>query len=303
MFYKTYNVIIYVQEVWMVMKKSFLGMIMLVFLGAGAFAQASDVPFVYDKAKVQPGTVSFYRVTDMDKGQGFDFIVYQGDEKTFYSFGDFSKIGPLVQVGNEKYNTQIFCNDYGMNENPYSYAKMRNSQTKTEFSVDIQTKKMSGYMGYINLLKKEAKFTGSVELLMLPSYEISGFQMDLVYSMRFLKAGTKEFTVGCYTATKANQEKVSYLGMEKVKGINCEKWEAVVLDKKGNPKNEKQIFWFDNSDPLYKLVKSESNIDGTAFKNSLIELTQTKKMTKTEWDEFCKAKTEEIRIKLDIPAK
>ena len=273
------------------------------FTVAGVMAQGADIPFSYDKAKVQPGTASFYRVTDMDKGQGFDFIVYQGDEKTFYSFGDFSEIGPLVQVGNETYNTQIFCNDYGMNENPYSYAKMRNSQTKTEFSVDIQSKKMSGYMGYINLLKKEAKFTGSVELLMLPSYEISGFQMDLVYSMRFLKPGTKEFTVGCYTATKANQEKVSYIGVEKVKGINCDKWEAVVVDKKGNLKNEKQIFWFDNSDGLYKLIKTESTIDGTAFKRSLMELTQTKQMTKAEWDSFCKAKTEELRIKLDIPAK
>ena len=285
------------------MKKIVRFLSLIIFTVAGVMAQGADIPFSYDKAKVKPGTASFYRVTDMDKGQGFDFIVYQGDEKTFYSFGDFSEIGPLVQVGNETYNTQIFCNDYGMNENPYSYAKIRNSQTKTEFSMDIQSKKMSGYMGYINLLKKEAKFTGSVELLMLPSYEISGFQMDLVYSMRLLKPGTTEFTVGCYTATKANQEKVSYIGVEKVKGINCDKWEAVVVDKKSNPKNEKQIFWFDNSDGLYKLIKTESTIDGTAFKRSLRELTQTKQMTKAEWDSFCKAKTEELRIKLDIPAK
>ena len=190
-----------------------------------------------------------------------------------------------------------------MNENPYSYAKIRNSQTKTEFSLDIKTKKMSGYLAYINLLKKDAKYTGELELLTIPSYEISGCQLDLAYSMRFLKSGTKEFNIGCYTATKSNLEKVSFIGVEKVNGISYDKWEAVVMDKKGNPKNEKQIFWFDNSDTFYKLVKSESNIDGTAFKNSLIELTQTKKMTKTEWDEFCKTKTEEIRIKLDIPAK
>ncbi len=285
------------------MKRHLLFVLVIFCCFAELFSQTADIPFSYDRNKITSGTVNFYRVSDMDKGQGFDFIVYQGDEKTFYSFGDFSEIGTLVQVGNEKYNPEIFCNDYGMNENPYSYAKMRNSQTKTEFSVDIQSKKMSGYMGYINLLKKEAKFTGSVELLMLPSYEISGFQMDLVYSMRFLKPGTKEFTVGCYTATKANQEKVTYVGVEKVKGINCEKWEAAVLDKKGNPKNEKQIFWFDNSEGLYKLIKSESSMDGTAFKNCLIELTQTKEMTKAEWDSFCKAKTEELRIKLDIPAK
>ena len=44
-------------------------------------------------------------------------------------------------------------------------------------------------------------------------------------------------------------------------------------------------------------------MDGTAFKNCLIELIQTKEMTKAEWDAFCKAKTEELRVKLDIPAK
>ncbi len=285
------------------MRKVFFVGILMVFLGAGGIAQTFDVPFSYDKSKIQPGTVYFYKVSDKDKGQTYDFIVYQTDEKTFLSFGDFCEISPMVQIGIQKYNPDIFCYDYFMNENPYSYAKIRNSQTKTEFSMDIKTKKMSGYLAYINLLKKDAKYTGTLELLILPSYEVSGCQLDLAYSMKFLKPGTKEFTIGCYTATKSNLEKVSFICIEKINGVSCDKWEAVVLDKKGNPKNEKQIFWFDNSDPLYKLVKSESNIDGTAFKNSLIELTQTKKMIKTEWDEFCKAKTEEIRIKLDIPAK
>ena len=285
------------------MKKVVLWVVLIVLGGFGAFGQAADVPFVYDDAKVEPGTVYFYKVSDKDKGQAYDFIVYQADEKTFLSFGDFSEIAPMVQIGVQKYNPEIFCYEYFMNENPYSYAKKINSQIKTEFSLDIKTKKMSGYLAYINLLKKEAKYTGSMDFLMLPSYEVSGCQLDLAYSMRFLRPGTKEFTVGCYTATKSNMEKVNFSGVEKVNGINCDKWEAVVLDKKGNPKNEKQIFWFDNSDLQYKLIKSESHMDGTAFKNSLIELTQTKKMTKAEWDIFCKTKTEEIRVRLDIPPK
>ena len=284
--------------------KRFLLFVLVIFCCfAELFSQTADIPFSYDKAKVQPGTVSFYRVSDMDKGQSYDFIIYQSDEKTFLSFGDFSEITPMVQIGCQKYNPDIFCYDYFMNENPYAYAKIKNSQTKTEFSMDIKAKKMSGYLAYINLFKKEAKFSGSLELLMLPSYELSGLQLDLAYSMRFLTPGTKEFIIGCYTATKANQERMSFVGVEKVKGISCEKWEAVVLDKKGNLKNEKQIFWFDNSEGLYKLIKSESSMDGTAFKNCLIELTQTKEMTKAEWDSFCKAKSEELRVKLDIPAK
>ena len=270
---------------------------------ARLFSQTGENPFYYNKDKVVPGTACFYRVSDKEKGQAYEFIVYQADEKTFLSFGDFSEIAPMVQIGSQKYNPDIFCYDYFMNENPYSYVKIKNSQTKTEFSMDIKTKKMSGYLAYINLFKKEAKFSGSLELLALPSYEVSGLQLDLAYSMRFLKPGTKEFTVGCYSATKANQEKVSFVGIEKVKGISCEKWEAVLLDKKGNPKNEKQVFWFDNSEGFYKLIKSECSMDSTAFKNCLIELTQTKEMTKAEWDSFCKAKTEELRIKLDIPAK
>ena len=284
--------------------KRFLLFVLIIFCSlTELFSQTAEIPFSYNKDKVKPGTACFYRVSDKDKGQAYEFIVYQADEKTFLSFGVFSEIAPMVQIGTQKYNPEIFCYDFFMNENPYSYAKIKNSQTKTEFSMDIKTKKMSGYLAYINLFKKEAKFSGSLELLELHSYEVSGLQLDLVYSMRFLKPGTKEFTIGCYTATKANLEKVSYLGMEKVKGINCEKWEAVVLDKKGNPKNEKQIFWFDNSEGLYKLIKSESSMDGTAFKNCLIELTQTKEMTKAEWDSFCKAKSEELRVKLYIPAK
>lgn len=283
--------------------KKFVCFLMFVMCAAACvFSQSGDVPFNYDKSKVQPGTVYFYKVSDKDKGQSYDFIVYLADEKTFLSFGDFSEISPMVQIGCQKYNPEIFCYEYFMNENPYAYAKIRNSQTKTEFSMDIKTKKMSGYLAYINLLKKDAKYTGTMELLTLPSYEVSGCQLDLAYSMKFLKTGTKEFTVGCYTATKSNIEKVSFICVEKVNGISCDKWEAVVMDKKGNPKNEKQIFWFDNSDPQYKLVKSEGNMDGTAFKNSLIELTQTKQMTKAEWDSFCKTKTEEIRMKLDIKA-
>ena len=106
--------------------KGLLMFVLVIFCSfSGLISQTADIPFSYDRNKITSGKVNFYRVSDMDKGQGFDFIVYQGDEKTFYSFGDFSEIGPLVQVGNETYNTQIFCNDYGMNENPYSYAKMR----------------------------------------------------------------------------------------------------------------------------------------------------------------------------------
>ena len=283
------------------MKKLLLFVLIISCTFAGLFSQNTEIPFSY-KEIVKPKTAYFYRVSDKDKGQSYEFIVYQADEKTFLSFGDFSEITPMVQIGCQKYNPEIFCYDYFMNENPYSYAKIKNSQTKSEFSMDIKNKKMSGYLAYINLFKKEAKFSGSLELLMLPSYELSGLQLDLAYSMRFLKPGTKEFIIGCYTATKANQERMSFVGVEKVKGISCEKWESVVLDKKGNPKNEKQIFWFDNSDGLYKLIKSESSMDGTAFKNCLIELTQTKEMTKAEWDSFCKAKIEELRVKLDIPA-
>ena len=198
------------------MKKVVLWVVLIVLGGFGAFGQAADVPFVYDDAKVEPGTVYFYKVSDKDKGQAYDFIVYQADEKTFLSFGDFSEIAPMVQIGVQKYNPEMFCYEYFMNENPYSYAKKINTQIKTEFSLDIKTKKMSGYLAYINLLKKDAKYTGSIDFLMLPSYEVSGCQLDLAYSMRFLRHGTKEFTVGCYTATKSNIEKVSFINDLKI---------------------------------------------------------------------------------------
>ena len=287
------------------MKRKIITVLMLIFGFSGVFAQNSELPFSYDKQKAaaQTGTCFVYTTSNMDKDQSYEFYIYQEDEKTFLSLYDLSSLAPLIQIGKQIYNSECFCYDYFYNTNPYTYAKMRNSNGTTEGFLDIEAKKIHGTMTYINLLKKEASISGNVELLSLPSYEISGGQTDLWFSMRFLKSGIKEFTVGVYTVLKAQSQKVTYAGVETVNGKSCDKWEAVVLDKKGNPKKEKQIFWFDRSDSNYNLVKTKIHMSGTVFENTLIELKEKKQYTKAEWESFVKAKTEEVRIKLDIPAK
>ena len=287
------------------MKKIIITVLMLVFGVAGIFAQNFDLPFSYDKQKAtaQTGTCFVYRASNMDKDQFYEFYIYQEDEKNFLSLYDLSNLAPLIQIGRQTYNSECFCYDYFYNTNPYMYAKVRNSNGTTEGSLDIKNKKLHGTMTYINLLKKEASVSGNVELLCLPSYEISGGQTDLWFSMKFLKNGIKEFTAGIYTVLKAQTQKVTYIGVESVNGKTCDKWEAVILDKKGNAKKEKQVFWFDKSDSNYDLVKTEIHLNGTVFDNTLIELKEKKQYSKAEWESFVKAKTEEVRIKLDIPAK
>ena len=287
------------------MKRIIITFLMLIFGFSSFFAQNFDLPFSYDKQKAtaQTGTCFVYRASNMDKDQFYEFYIYQEDEKNFLSLYDLSNLAPLIQIGRQTYNSECFCYDYFYNTNPYMYAKIRNSNGTTEGSLDIKNKKLQGTMTYINLLKKEASVSGNVELLCLPSYEISGGQTDLWFSMRFLKTGIKEFTAGIYTVLKAQTQKVTYAGVESVNGKTCDKWEAVLLDKKGIAKKEKQIFWFDRSDSNYDLVKTEIHLNGTVFDNTLIELKEKKQYSKAEWESFVKAKTEEVRIKLDIPAK
>lgn len=119
--------------------------------------------------------------------------------------------------------------------------------------------------------------------------------------MRFIKPDCKEFNVGAYTALKPYKEKVSYCGEEEANGKLCDKWEAVILDKKGNPTYEKQIFWFDKADSFYPLVQIESHIKGALFSNARVFLTETKQLTESEWNDYIKQTTEDIRVKLDIP--
>ena len=96
------------------MKKLLLFVLIISCTFAGLFSQNTEIPFSY-KEIVKPKTAYFYRVSDKDKGQSYEFIVYQADEKTFLSFGDFSEITPMVQIGCQKYNPEIFCYDYFMN--------------------------------------------------------------------------------------------------------------------------------------------------------------------------------------------
>ena len=89
------------------MKRSLLFVLIIFCSLAELFSQTAEIPFSYNKDKVKPGTACFYRGSDKDKGQAYEFIVYQTDEKTFLSFGDFSEIAPMVQIGTQKYNPRF----------------------------------------------------------------------------------------------------------------------------------------------------------------------------------------------------
>lgn len=283
------------------MKKIQIMIIMVTIELVSLFAQNEVSPFSYDIAKQQSGTAFFYKVTNLDKAQYYDIILYQEDETTFDTIYDLSNIIPQIQIGTQNYSIQYFCYDYSSNYNPYVYARIVNTNDKSEMTYDLKNRKITGSISTVNLFKTISSFPGNLNVLSVPSYEISGGQTDLWYSMRFVKKNIKEFTVGTHTVLKAYNERVIYAGEEIVDGKTCDKWEAIVLDKKGSLTKEKQIFWFDTTSDYYQLAKTEVHMKGGLFHNAVIELTGTKQFSNFEWKEYVSNLTEAVRVKLDIP--
>ena len=288
------------------MKKMHIMTLMVLWCLTGLFAQSQELPFSYDSAKQQTGTVWFYKVTSLDKDQSYEVTLYQEDEFTIIGIFDMSDIAPQIQIGTFKYNPEYFCFDYSANYNPYAYARIRNSNDTAELTYDLKNKKGTGKLTTINLFRNISSYSGDIHLLSVPSYELSGLQIDLWYAMRFIKKDIQLFIVGAHSAINSYNEHVVYVGKETVAGKVCDKWQATILDGNGKPRNDKQIFWFDTTTPQYGLVKFEmrmKGVQGILFPNALIELKETKQFSKAEWQQHVEKETERIRIKLDIPVK
>lgn len=282
------------------MKKS-IAFVLSLFLMLNMFAGEVENVFEYDCKKQQTGTVSFYKVSNLDKEECYEFASYQKAEKTFFELYDLSNIFPQIQVGTQEFNSDYFCYDYSSNYNPFTYARIKNTNDKCEIKIDLETKKVTGEISAVNMFKKIQSFSGKLDLPCVPAYEVSGFQTDLWYAMRFIKDSCREFTACAYTVLKPYNEKIAYCGEEKIGGKLCDKWEGVIIDKKGKSTDEKQIFWFDKSDGYYQLVKSEVHIKGGVFQNAIVELIDEKTFTLSEWESYVEQKTEAIRVKLNIP--
>lgn len=205
-------------------------------------------------------------------------------------------------IETQQFNSKYFCYDYQSDYNPFAYAKIANTNVSSEIIYDLEKLKAKGSFSGISKSRKVQTISGKLDLVSVPAYKISGYQTGLWHAMRFIKNDCSTFKVCAYTALKAYEEKVKYIREEEIKGKLCDKWEASILDKKGNPSNQKQIFWFEKDDAFYRLVQSEVHMKDCPFNNTLIEFIGSKEFTGKEWSEFVNQKVESVRVKLNIPA-
>lgn len=86
------------------MKKSLICLAFFASFYGCLFATDVKKVFDYDSSKQQTGTVSFYKVSNLDQTGYYEFAVFQKDEETFDVLFDESDLLPQIQIGYMKYN-------------------------------------------------------------------------------------------------------------------------------------------------------------------------------------------------------
>lgn len=279
------------------MKKTFL--IAVLFL-TQIFAFAQKVPFVYDKSKIDVGSMYSYKITSTDGKQTMYYYQYLKDENTGSGYIDFNGIVPQVQICEATYDPKHFCFSHTTTENPLAYAKKAKTNDTADIVYDLENKKLNVDVKLYLVAGIPINYSGSGDLQIIPSYELTGYQSDFWFSMRFFNGDYSDFQVGYIALPNGGTSNVHYLGEEVYNGKRCDKWQITQLDKKNKPTSENQILWFDKTSDNYPLLRYDCSRKEGTIKNYSLVLTSVQKMTPSEWNAFIEKQTENAKTKLKL---
>lgn len=264
----------------------------LLFLFSLIFSLYSETPFRWRESAWDTGTMYEYRVTGEGK-KGIDLFVYVKDDHTVSYFADQSEFAKQVFIYEDSYATETGFVIESNGENPFSYAKENFSNIESHMKMNEAASKIRMW-GSAWLLGKEKSMDVELDLPAVPWAETSSFLSELWFMMRNLNRDTTSFDITITNNGKASLSKVQFEGTENISGIECDKWSVT-------GKKENHTLWFDKNDPFYRLYKYSSKGTGGYVKSPSVNFVKRTELTVSDWEDFCKNRTEEIRLKLKLP--
>lgn len=281
------------------MKKKVTVLLFALGIIANIFGQSSV--FKYDESKMEAGTMYDYSIKELNGSKEMSFQFYIKDPETIICYVDFSNIFSQVQIFEEKYNTEVcaFAGSKGIV--PFEYLKLPKSNGSSEDHWDYENLKLDATAHMYDLSGKKKVYSVHKNIPMAPTYEMSLYQLDLWFAMRFINPDVKKFKVGSMYGLSSSEAEVSYVGEETINGKLCDKWVVEQLGIIAKAKKEKQTIWFDKNDKYYNVVKYTNTKSISPIGKLDINLRNKKQISFEEWNEFVNKRNEEVRVKYNLP--
>ena len=267
-------------------------LIAFLFFFSVLFGLHAKTPFSWKKSTWDIGNMYEYRVTGEGK-KGIDLFVYVKDDHKVSYFADQSEFAKQVFIYEDTYDMETGFVIESHGENPLSYAKENFLNIESHLQ-SIEGSKKIRMWGSAWVFGKEKSMDVELDLPAVPWTETSSFLSELWFMMRNLVPETTSFDISVTNNGKASLSKVQFEGTENLNGIECDKWSVT-------GKKENHTLWFDKNDSSYRLYKYSSLGTGGYVKSPSVSFINRMELTISEWEDFCKNKTEQIRQKLKLP--
>lgn len=282
------------------MKKCLAVLLGVIVLISAMYADESI--FKYDSSKMDVGSMYSYSIKELNGKKEMMFYFYVKDTQTILSYVDFSTVIPQVFVIEATFNPEYCCFEHTYGYNPFSYVKFANSNDTSSGVYNLEKGVLDLTMTYYNASHKLKTMTGRKNLAMVPTYEVSLYQLDFWFAMRF-NQGNKKFNIGTFFNGSASTSEVTYKGEEIIHGILCDKWEIAQKGVIAKLSSQKQTIWFDKSDPYYKVISYTNTANVSPVGKLDLNFESKTLMSIDEWNSFVEQKNEEARVRLGFKKK
>jgi hypothetical protein len=279
------------------MKMKFMTCVVL-FIFTISMACSAENVFTYDADKMDVGSMYSYSIQEYGGTKKMNFYVYVKDSKTIDSYVDFSTVVPQVFIVEGILNTDVCSFERTDGYNPFSYMKVAYSSDKTIIVYNAKKEIADITLTRYDNSRKMITRILRKKLAMFPCYEMSLYQLDFWFAMRFYNGDYSSFKVGSFFNGGTSVSEVLYKGEELVNGVRCDKWEIAQEGVISKLSNQKQIIWFNKEDTYYSVVKYINMTNVNPVGKLDINIINKRKMTLYEWKSFIEEKNEEARIRL-----
>lgn len=275
------------------MKNPFYHIVILLGIANMLFAQ--DIPFIFNKDKIDIGTLYVYEYSQNKE-------IFEAYKKIYIYIKTLDEIEEVAVPVNVAKAT--FLQKYKINWNYMMLEKMEYWLLKDKEEIEINDALKS--ICEVDYSKKimRANFTAKrkegikdltiiAKLKSIPTYFYHLTDLlDLWFSLRFYPDGRKEISINHNTAGYNNEIIIKYMGKEEVEvpygKIKCNKFE---LTTKLNPimrilsKTKNAHIWLASEDDTRYMVKYRNdNLRSTFIRSMEYRLAEVNKITQQEWE-------------------
>lgn len=280
------------------MKKNLLTFFLILLLGT----QLTANDFIYDRDKIDPGTMYIYKHSDFSGNEPHYEYVYIKDYDMVETLRDYYILGDGLWLIKERISVKYFMFDTMEFQTVLPTSDTYTKLYKADY--DFSNRKYSWFSDKLDKgkpIKKEG--FGNIEKdAFYPFYHAANNIPDLNIFGRFLNLEKKGVKIGINDVwDKTDVYTLVYDRYEKINGVICVKYNLTrkgvfskVLKKEG-------AIWFKKGDSKQIMVKYKLNqrISWTK-KNEMAVLEESRNLTYDQWQQFIQDKKRELDQELEF---